>query len=96
VGRREEARRLVAELERGEGTSYTSALYLAMMYAALGDRERALDLLETDDREGDRILWLYYRGVFFDSIREDPRFIALVRRLGLPLEVRRGPSVAPH
>jgi adenylate cyclase len=84
VGRPEPARRLVDEVERGGAQSYTSAAHLAMLCSALGERERALDLLEQDYREGDAILWLYYRDVFFDPIRGDPRFAALLREYRLP------------
>jgi len=84
LGRPEAARQVAEEVERGAAKSYTSDGHLAMIYGALGDRARALDLLEKDDREGDRFLWLYYPGVFFDSIRDDPRFIALLRRYGIP------------
>jgi adenylate cyclase len=85
LGRPDEARVVAAEVERGEAKSYTSATHLAMLYAALGDREKALDLLEKDSRDGDRVLWLWYRGVWFDSIRQDPRFTALLRQYGLPV-----------
>jgi adenylate cyclase len=85
VGRPAEARAVAAEAERGEAKSYTSATHLAMLYAALGDRTRALDLLEKDARDGDRVLWLWHRGVWFDSIRQDPRFVALLRQYGLPI-----------
>jgi adenylate cyclase len=84
VGRPDAARRVAEETERGEAKSYTSAAHLAMLYSALGERARALDLLEQDYREGDAILWLYYRGVYFDPIRDDPRFAALLRRYRLP------------
>jgi adenylate cyclase len=84
VGRPDAARRVAEEAERGEAKSYTSAAHLAMLYSALGDRERALDLLEQDYREGDAILWLYHRGVFFDPIRDDPRFVALLQKYRLP------------
>jgi len=84
LGRPDEARRVAGQVERGETTSYTSAAHLAMLYAAVGDRDRALDLLEQDHREGDAILWLYHRGAFFDSIRDDPRFVALLRAYRLP------------
>ncbi|MCI4365735.1 MAG: hypothetical protein L3K10_06735 [Thermoplasmata archaeon] len=93
VGRPEAARSVAAEVERGEAKSYTSASHLAMLYAALGETSRALDLLEQDYREGDRILWLYHRGVFFDPIREDPRFVALLRRYGLTVRSIRGSKV---
>jgi len=61
-----------------------------MIYSALGERARALDLLEQDYREGDAILWLYHRDVFFDPIRDDPRFVELLRNYRLP------EAVPPH
>ena len=84
LGRPDAARRVAQAAERGEAKSYTSAAHLAMLYSALGERERALDLLEQDYREGDAILWLYHRATFFDPIREDPRFVALLRNYRLP------------
>jgi adenylate cyclase len=85
LGRPDEARAIVAEVERGEARSYISATHLAMLHAALGERSRSLDLLEQDAREGDRVLWLWHRGVWFDSIRDDPRFVTLLRQYGLPV-----------
>ena len=85
LGRPEAAREVAAKVERGEAESYTSATHLAILYAALGEKERALELLEKDFEEGDRVLWLYYRGVWFDSLRDDPRFLALLRRYDLPV-----------
>jgi adenylate cyclase len=84
LGRPDAARRVAEEAERGEAKSYTSAAHLAMLYSALGERERALDLLEQDYREGDAILWLYHRDVFFDPLRDEPRFEALLREYRLP------------
>ena len=81
VGRPEEARGVIAEADRGEAKTYVSATHLAMLYAALGERSKALDLLEQDAKDGDRVLWLWSRGVWFDSIRNDPRFLALLRRV---------------
>ncbi len=85
VGRPDPARGIVAEVQRGEAKTYISATHLAMLHAALGDRSRALDLLEQDAREGDGTLWLWYRGVWFDSIRTDPRFVGLLRQYALPV-----------
>jgi len=84
LGRPEGAREIIAEVARGEAKSYTSDTHLAMLYGALGEREKALDLLEKEFREGDPVLWLWYRGVFFDPIRDDPRFVELLRKYGLP------------
>ncbi len=96
LGRTEAARALVAEIDRGEAKSYTDLTAFAMLYVAFGEREKALDLLEKDFREGDRTLWIYYRGVWFDPIRDDPRFVALLRRYGVPAERARGaPKTGP-
>jgi len=84
VGHPEVAREIIAESARGEARSYTSDTHLAMLHSALGERGRALDLLEKEFREGDPVLWLWYRGVFFDPIRDDPRFVELLRKYGLP------------
>jgi adenylate cyclase len=86
VGRPELARAVAAKAERGEAESYTSDTHLALLYSALGDRDRALSLLEKEWREGDRVLWLFYSGVWFDPIRADPRFTALLRKYGLPTD----------
>jgi adenylate cyclase len=85
LGRPEGARAVAARVEKGEVKSYTSRTHLAMLYTALGEKNRALDLLEQAYREGDRVLWLWCRGLFFDSIRDDPRFAALLRQYDLPL-----------
>jgi adenylate cyclase len=96
VGRPEASRAVLAEVDRGAWTTYMSGTHLAMLYSALGEKERALDLLEKDYRDGERVFWLYYRGYFFDPIRNEPRFVALLRQYGLPTHgVHRGVPPAP-
>ncbi len=92
VGRPDEAREVIARVKKGEGGTYVSATHLAMLYSALGETSTALDLLEKDYREGDRVLWLWCRGAFFDPIRNEPRFLALLERYGLPAESIRSPA----
>ena len=84
VGRPAAARAVLAEAERGEAKSYTSPAHLAMLYSALGEKGRALDLLEQDFREGDAILWLYYRASFFAPLWNEPRFARLLESYRLP------------
>ena len=55
-----------------------------MVYAALGDADRALDLLEKDYADGNRVLWLFYRSVWFDKIRDEPRFKAILQKYRVP------------
>ncbi|MGA8303773.1 MAG: adenylate/guanylate cyclase domain-containing protein [Thermoplasmata archaeon] len=86
VGQPEAARQIISDVATGRSKAYISSGDLAILHGALGEGTRALDLLEQDLREGDRIFWLYYRGQFFDSIREEPRFLALLREYGLPTD----------
>jgi hypothetical protein len=56
---------------------------LAILYASLGEREQAFSSLERAYAAHD--LLLQYLGVdpAYDSLRADPRFADLVRRVGL-------------
>jgi adenylate cyclase len=93
VGRPRWARKVLGDVKAGTFGQYASSTDLAMLHAALGESSEALDLLEQDTKAGDATLWLYYRGVFFDSIRDDPRFVRLLRQMRLPTNrPRRGPS----
>ena len=84
LGRPGEARAVLEAVDRGEFSGYLSWTDLAMLHCLLGEKAKALDLLEKDLREGDQLLWLTYRGLFFDPIRDDPRFLALLHEYGLP------------
>ncbi len=89
LGRTTVARAIVGEYERGEPKEeYLSPTDMAILTAALGEVDRPLDLLERAYREGDRTLWLYFRGLWFDRIRLHPRFVALLRQYHLPTDVR--------
>ncbi len=81
-GKTHEAESILAELElRGE-REYVSPVALATVCIGLGMHERALDWAERafDDRRG----WLAYLTVnpMLDPLRDQPRFQALVRRVG--------------
>ena len=51
----------------------------------MGDRERALQYLEAAAAVRDPWLVFHYRDQRFDSLRVDTRFVALDRKLGLPV-----------
>jgi len=58
---------------------------LAIFYAGLGEKDRALACLNKAYEEHDT--WLVWIKVapFYDTLRSDPRFTELVRKVGLPL-----------
>ncbi len=63
---------------------YVSAYSIATIYARLGDKEGVFESLEKAYR--DRAVELIDIRVepVFDFIRSDPRFVDLLRRMGLP------------
>jgi serine/threonine protein kinase/tetratricopeptide (TPR) repeat protein len=66
-------------------TSPAPPANIAVAYALAGDRNKAIDALERAFSEEDSELMACIRFPAFDSLRSDPRFAALMRRLGLPL-----------
>lgn len=83
AGDRAAAQRTLAELEKLRAESYASALDLADIHVALGDRERAFRWL--DQAAAERAFHLIHLKVWpeLDPLRPDSRFKALILRLGL-------------
>jgi DNA-binding winged helix-turn-helix (wHTH) protein/TolB-like protein/Flp pilus assembly protein TadD len=83
AGDRAAAEGTLDELEKLRAESYASALDLADIHVALGDRERAFRWL--DQAAAERAFHLIYLKVWpeLDPLRPDPRFKALILRIGL-------------
>ena len=83
AGRRTEAEGLLAELEAQRRRDYVSPVAFATLYLGLDDHERALDWTERalEERRG----WLAYLRVnpLLDPLRGQPRFEAMIEKLGL-------------
>jgi adenylate cyclase len=94
VGKPEEARRLLRELEETSRTKHVSPTWIAGVCASLGEKEKAFEWLEANNGEGASGLWIHYENTAFDSIRDDPRFRTMLEKLNLPTEVKwvRGPG----
>jgi len=56
---------------------------LAMVQAAIGNRNAALDLLDRAYEEHDFAMAQIHVVPWFRTLREDPRFVALKRKLNL-------------
>lgn len=83
AGKRGDAVQVIAQLNELSKHNYASPFELAAIYVALGQKERAFELLE--DAYNERSFHLTYVKVRpdFDPIRNDPRFANLIRRIGL-------------
>lgn len=83
AGQVAEARGLLSELAAAARRQHIPALHFAGLHLALGDREQALDLLES--AAGERGVWMLFLKVDprFAALRDEPRFQALLARTGL-------------
>lgn len=77
AGKREEAEVLMEAGKEG-----TNGFDMAIYYAALGDRERALAMLTEFYTWNPGVLSFCFLNHFFDKYRTDPEFVALLRRSG--------------
>lgn len=84
MGRRDEARKILNELLKLRKKQYVGAPLIASIYAGLGDREQTFSWLEKAYEErDDYMLWIKVDHRF-GEFRKDPRFQALLSRVGLP------------
>ena len=81
AGERKRAQEILERLETSK--TYVSAAELAVLYAALGRREQAFTFLEKGFAARDAQLQFLAVDPAFDSLRDDPRFADLLRRVGL-------------
>ena len=82
MGRKTEAREILAQLATAMKTRYVSGYSFAVIYLALGEKDQALDWLEKDAREqtGFEINFIKV-DPYLDSLRGDPRFEALAAKV---------------
>ena len=80
-GKRSEASKLLGDLEKRSSSAYSHASEIAVIYIALGDTDQAMNWLEKgyDQRFNPSVLLR----PGFDSLRSDPRFESLLRRIGI-------------
>ncbi|MBB5060442.1 TolB-like protein/Tfp pilus assembly protein PilF [Granulicella aggregans] len=83
AGRRDDAVRLLAELNNRRKTGYVPSGAFVNAYLGLDDKEQAFYWLEQAYKEQSNILQFLNSHPYFDPIREDRRFADLVRRVDL-------------
>jgi Flp pilus assembly protein TadD len=81
-GKTSEASKLLDDLKKNSNRDYSDASEIAVIYAALGDSDHAMNWLEKGFEERFNPGVLSRPG--FDPLRSDPRFRNLVRLIGLP------------
>src|SRR5882724_296139 len=83
-GKRADAQANLNELQEISKQRYVSPAAIAMIYAALGDKDQAFAWLEKADKAHDALLARLKVDPRFDSLRSDPRFADLQRRVSMP------------
>jgi tetratricopeptide (TPR) repeat protein len=80
-GRRNDALAILAELDAMSKRQYVAPVDIALVYAALGDRDRAMDYLKRGyDDQSEMMLFLQLYGKYA-GLGGDPRFQELRRRV---------------
>jgi tetratricopeptide (TPR) repeat protein len=81
-GRRRDAERILTEMHEVAMQKYVSPYPLATVYAALGDRDRAMELLnKVFEERSYYVVWLNVDPIW-DGMRGDRRFAELLERIG--------------
>ena len=82
--RRGEALKLLHELQEFPTQRYVSSYDIATIYIGLGEKERAFEWLgKAYEERSCFLLWLKVDPIF-DTLRSDPRFQDLLRRMNIP------------
>lgn len=84
AGRRREAENVILKFREIAETKYVMSYWVANIYTALGDNDKAFTELETAFAEHDWELHRLKVDPFMNSLRDDPRFNEMVKRIGLP------------
>ncbi|MGC2476660.1 MAG: tetratricopeptide repeat protein [Candidatus Sulfotelmatobacter sp.] len=83
AGRPEEARRALAKLEQVPASQTGLPAILLVAYSGTGQKERVLELLEKAYSEHSNVVMQIKVDPMYDTMRSDPRFQDLLRRIGL-------------
>jgi TolB-like protein/DNA-binding winged helix-turn-helix (wHTH) protein/Tfp pilus assembly protein PilF len=84
AGRRDEALTTLGELERLAKQQYVPPYHFAWVYVGLGDKDKAIALLQQVYAEHTQHVVDFKTVPMFDSLRSDERFQELVQKVGLP------------
>jgi TolB-like protein/Flp pilus assembly protein TadD len=84
AGKRDEALAVVNELEQKYAAKEIDGVRIASVYIGLGDKDKAFEWLEKDFRARRPTLPEMGLELEFRSVRDDPRYKDLLRRMGLP------------
>src|SRR6059058_2640520 len=80
-GDRAKAEQMLRELEAQAKHQYVNSSAFAAIYLGLGEKEKALDWLDKAYENRESACWLLKVDPIYDSVRNEPRFQALVKKV---------------
>ncbi len=83
TGKRAEAIAIVKELEEKYARKESNGMYVAAVYAGLGDKDKAFEWLEKAFQTKEDLTFTRWQ-IPFEPLRDDPRFKVLLKRMNLP------------
>ncbi len=83
AGQRVEAEKVLAKLREHAGRARVAGIYYGIVYAGLGESDRALDLLEQALKDHEGRLLVAKVDPIYDSLRGQARFQRLLREMKL-------------
>ena len=84
AGRRTEAMAVLKALEDASRQHSISPVLFSLVYTGMGDKERALHYADDAYRERAPLLTRMKRDPILDGLRQEPRFVELVEKVGPP------------
>jgi serine/threonine protein kinase/tetratricopeptide (TPR) repeat protein len=83
IGNRDEAEKILDELQARSKETYVPAFVLAILHFSLGNENQGFECLERAYEERDH--WLCWINVnpSLDNVRSNPRFLAILKKMGL-------------
>ena len=84
TGRRQEAEEVLKSWRELAKTRYVMSYWIAVVYAALGNKDAAFAELEKSYQQREWFVPRLKTDPFMDPLRSDPRFEDLVKRIGYP------------
>jgi hypothetical protein len=79
-----EARRILQTLQAASNWRYISSFEISAIFASLKEADHAFESLQKAYENRDYNLYRLRADPRFDSLRSDPRYADLLRRIGLP------------
>ena len=85
AGKIDEVRKILDDLLRMREQGHMSETAIAAVYLSLGEKDKAMEWLERAyERHAGYLVNINHNDSSFDGLRPDPRFQALLKKIGFP------------